>query len=531
MSNEAIDHAVSDKAANCRAYHSLCYALASISLSEDLWEVACVCASEFEPGVFGVLTDPKHDGARRGSLPEGVAFTARRAGRRVLFCFDAQDDGLLRRVAKGVAEKDGMAFKTICVMVTRSFQEMNRRRQVKAADQWPRGFFVCFEELRYKCQEINPAAYRELCAPMTAAPREEGEGSRPHAFAAEVLRNVRVGKEGSNHYKLRFRASELQDVIPGQFVMMDTRPGKRPACTRSIAWRKLKSSPQPAPESYLKRPFGIHRAFYPHFDPGYLKRLRLLPELAPIVHTVLPHEFDILYKVIERGLGTHELTRLEEGDKVKMIGPLGRRFDLRQLRTEGVEEVHVIGGGVGMAPLVFMVQALRFFAFDVKAFIGIESVDLLKQGGDLARSYMEHWKNAYVYVDDLGAAGLTAKDISASCDKLKPGGVQTIRGVRFHEGLVSEQYRAYLERRKEKPRAMAFACGPWAMLKAVAEIAEEHDVPLKVLMETRMACGIGVCLSCVCKTKAKDGQEQYTRVCTDGPIFDASEIVWTETPD
>jgi len=94
----------------------------------------------------------------------------------------------------------------------------------------------------------------------------------------------------------------------------------------------------------------------------------------------------------------------------------------------------------------------------------------------------------------------------------------------FYNGFVSAQYNDYLQRTRPKKKILAFSCGPVGMMKALALITTEYEIQLKVLMEKRMACGIGVCLSCVCETKTGEGN--YSRVCTDGPIFDASEILW-----
>ncbi len=96
----------------------------------------------------------------------------------------------------------------------------------------------------------------------------------------------------------------------------------------------------------------------------------------------------------------------------------------------------------------------------------------------------------------------------------------------FHLGPVTEQYDNYLEKLSEQNSKMlrAFACGPEAMLHSIAETCKKHSVPLRVLIERRMACGIGVCLSCACKIK-KEGKEYMKRVCVDGPIFDAEEIL------
>jgi len=126
----------------------------------------------------------------------------------------------------------------------------------------------------------------------------------------------------------------------------------------------------------------------------------------------------------------------------------------------------------------------------------------------------------------------------------------------FH-GLVPEQYRQYLERNPPHldplPRAtgerripsplpskgegqgegsaghgrvVAFTCGPNRMMELVAEIAQQAGVRLLVLLEKRMACGIGVCFSCVQKVRRPNGTEDYARICTEGPLFDAKDILW-----
>jgi dihydroorotate dehydrogenase electron transfer subunit len=71
-----------------------------------------------------------------------------------------------------------------------------------------------------------------------------------------------------------------------------------------------------------------------------------------------------------------------------------------------------------------------------------------------------------------------------------------------------------------------YACGPDGMLKSVAKIAAEFQIPAQLALENRMACGVGACLGCVLRIKSSDGGFEYKRVCTEGPIFDALDIVW-----
>jgi len=75
------------------------------------------------------------------------------------------------------------------------------------------------------------------------------------------------------------------------------------------------------------------------------------------------------------------------------------------------------------------------------------------------------------------------------------------------------------------PVEQIYACGPWAMLKEVARISTSLSIPCQVSLDERMACGIGACLACVCKVYS-DQDFEYKRVCVDGPVFDASEVIW-----
>jgi NAD(P)H-flavin reductase len=274
----------------------------------------------------------------------------------------------------------------------------------------------------------------------------------------------------------------------------------------------------------------------------------------------------MLYKVLPDGIGTPLMTKLKRGQKIGMVGPLGRPFDVRRLRAAGVEEVHVIGGGVGMAPLILLVEALRYHAFPVKVFLGIARFESLRYRDGLAATPRSG--DAYVYIDDLLAAGVNAANIHVSCESEVPA--KTVRGIPkenlFH-GLVPEQYRRYLEHTPthesrlgptptppgrgiadlnspppegfgvgslvsmcsqtvRHDSVMAFTCGPDRMMELVAETTRLAGVRLQVLMEKRMACGIGVCFSCVQRVRRPNGAEDYARVCMEGPLFDAKDILW-----
>jgi len=126
-----------------------------------------------------------------------------------------------------------------------------------------------------------------------------------------------------------------------------------------------------------------------------------------------------------------------------------------------------------------------------------------------------------MYIDDLKEVGIApdriylASDRPGRADHLVPPG-------HYRAGLIGPLYADVLRREGSGRRILAFTCGPTPMMKAVHAIARKNGVRLFVFMEKRMACGIGVCLSCVCKTR-----NGYARVCRDGPVFAADEMDWS----
>ncbi len=399
----------------------------------------------------------------------------------------------------GIARRDRNSFRHIAVVIAPTNAKMERFRAPENAGKFPRAFFLSLEEL-------------------------SGTGVPPvriASFTATIITNTPVG---DSHYQLAFKAPALRDLQPPQFFMMDARPVRAPLGARVVRRNAWHDAVDWTPQPLLKRPFGICRDFHPHFPADYLKRLQLPPSLAPFLHMPAPDHFDMLYKVLPDGIGTPLMAQLKRGDRVHMVGPLGRPFDVRQLRAAGVEEVHVVGGGVGMAPLILFVEALRFYSFRVKVFLGIATLQSLRYRDELAANFGEKPRDAYVYVDDLLAAGVKPADLFVSCDVAPPARIRRIPQENLFHGLVPEQYRRYLS--GATGNLMAITCGPNRMMEVMTGICRQAGVPLKVLLEKRMGCGIGVCFSCVQKVRRPDGAEDYARVCKEGPLFDAKDIVW-----
>ena len=185
-----------------------------------------------------------------------------------------------------------------------------------------------------------------------------------------------------------------------------------------------------------------------------------------------------------RGAGTEKLAELNKGDFIDMIAPLGNGFTVGEL-PEG-KRVIVVGGGIGVPP---MLQTARSYK-KATAILGFRSFDRVILKRDFETSGIE----TIICTDD-GSVG-------------------------FH-GVVSDP----LSRELEKGDVGAvFACGPKPMLASVMRFAKEHGIFCEISLEERMACGVGACVGCVCRIM-RGGEEKLLRVCKDGPVFNAEEVI------
>lgn len=186
-----------------------------------------------------------------------------------------------------------------------------------------------------------------------------------------------------------------------------------------------------------------------------------------------------------KGEGTLWLSCRKQGEQLDILGPLGNGYDIPEGR------IIVAGGGLGAPPLLFAAESARGAATAVLGF---------RESGMaiLASEFEEACEKVYLTTDDgsLGIHGLVTKPLE---ELLKNGG-----------------YGAVL------------SCGPTAMQIAVAKLCEKYGVPCQASLEGRMGCGVGACLVCACATK-KDGRDQMSRVCRDGPVFNAAELAWSES--
>jgi dihydroorotate dehydrogenase electron transfer subunit len=211
--------------------------------------------------------------------------------------------------------------------------------------------------------------------------------------------------------------------------------------------------------------------------------------------------FSLLYVLV--GRGTALLQKMQAGQSLSVVGPLGTAFDL----GESPDDEHVIvAGGCGAAPLHFLCDEIcRKF--------GCEKVTALTGG---------RGKESVLCEAEFRAQGVEV-------------GVSTDDGSYGCKGLVTELLTQHLQRatRNAQRGTRVYSCGPHAMMKEVARISREAGVSsCQVSLENNMACGIGVCMGCVQKIKGaraggtSGGDWHYERVCADGPVFNAEDIIW-----
>jgi len=201
------------------------------------------------------------------------------------------------------------------------------------------------------------------------------------------------------------------------------------------------------------------------------------------IHDINGISFSLLYKVA--GVGTKIMSEMSSGDAVSMLGPLGQGFKI------GETSYHcLVGGGIGIAPLLYLARMIRQSAPD--------SNIIILEG---ARTSQE-----LLIVDKFRHLGKML--------------VSTDDGSEGHHGFVTE----ILDRLSNEDMTV-YTCGPIPMMKGVAAIAKNHNWVCQVSMETHMACGMGACLGCSFPRAGNhEGVEKYVHVCKDGPVFDAEDL-------
>ncbi|MET0281329.1 MAG: dihydroorotate dehydrogenase electron transfer subunit [Steroidobacteraceae bacterium] len=222
---------------------------------------------------------------------------------------------------------------------------------------------------------------------------------------------------------------------------------------------------------------------------------------------------ELLYKI--HGHGLQHLASRHIGDTVNLLGPVGRGFQPRG----DYPRTLLIGGGVGIPPMVFLAETLRERAADGYLPFAIFGSEL---------PFPFRARPSTIMVPGMPAGVIAAMPL------LEEWGVPSRLTSKAdfpgcHDGYVTDLARLWLAGLDAATRATVevFACGPAPMLRAVAALALEFDVPCQVSLEEYMACAVGGCAGCAVQVQTADGPAMQ-RVCVDGPVFDARTVFRTD---
>jgi len=276
-----------------------------------------------------------------------------------------------------------------------------------------------------------------------------------------VLENVQIAR---NTWRIRVSFPKLAEtVIPGQFVMV-----------------RLPSSSDPL----LGRPFALYDTV---LDPK----------------TGRPVAVDIVYLVV--GKVTSLLAQIMPDQEVDIWGPLGNGFPdpptpntASSPETKG-PKIALVAGGIGQTP----------FLAHTRDLLGKRGY-----GGQSAKVKCNHVSLYY---------GIRNRELAAGIEDFQDAGADV--NLSSDDGSIGFHGNVIQSLRRHPLPDWIVGCGPEPMLHALANFARENNVPCHVSLETPMACGLGICFSCVTKVCTPTGWD-YQRVCVDGPIFDASRLVW-----
>lgn len=191
----------------------------------------------------------------------------------------------------------------------------------------------------------------------------------------------------------------------------------------------------------------------------------------------------IVYRIA--GKGTKEFSSYQAGDSIAIMGPIGNGFPIEKANANGIKKVLLMGGGIGIPP---MLELAKQITCQKEIILGYRNQELFLDDD------LERYGSVSIATED-GSVGIKGNVMNALKEKALEGDI-------------------------------IFACGPMPMLRAIKEYAKEKNILAFISLEERMACGVGACLGCVCKTKEKDHHSHVNnaRVCVDGPVFEAREV-------
>lgn len=187
------------------------------------------------------------------------------------------------------------------------------------------------------------------------------------------------------------------------------------------------------------------------------------------------------------GTGTQALSDFKVGESIDMMGPLGNGY-----KQHDEKRILIVGGGIGIAPLKGLIEHFETEKKTIDVILGFRDEPYLVEAFSLHATKL-------TLVSEYDAA--------------------------YRLGYVTQPFLEHLEANTYE---MIYTCGPEAMLKSLARICNERNLPIQLLMEEKMACGIGACLVCTCKIKAGDFGFKHVRMCKEGPMFYGNEVIFDD---
>ncbi len=308
------------------------------------------------------------------------------------------------------------------------------------------------------------------------------------ALDARVIRNTALCRE---HVAIDVLAAGFPPSRPGEFLQLLCRDMEDESA-RAIEWKEGALPLLHDPEwtqstAYLRRPFSIADRW----------------ETA---------EGSVL-QVISRnvGRGTSWLERLAPGDLLSVTGPLGRGFSLPPPDAT----VLLVGGGVGIPPLLYTARALHEAGHEnVVAIFGATSADLL----------------CVPLISTPAADGTPSRCALLAGEARFPAIITSDDGSAGVRGRVTDGMKAWRRNARADKRPVVLACGPEPMLHAVAELTREWGAACQLCIEKHMGCGLGTCLSCVVRVRdaGRPAGWRWALSCSEGPVFERDVLVEME---
>ena len=228
----------------------------------------------------------------------------------------------------------------------------------------------------------------------------------------------------------------------------------------------------------LRRPLSLHRIG------------QKLKGGRPKSESLTLSNVEILYEVAGKGTGI--LAEKREGEELDILGPLGQGFNL----PEGLKTAILVAGGMGVAPLMALAEEIKTKVEGLHVIVGARTKELV------------------LCEDDFRELGVEVK-------------VATDDGSRGYKGFATDLLKGLLSTSDVQHSTIVYACGPKGMLREIAGLTAGRGVPCQISLESQMGCGVGACRGCAIKVQNPELKVAgYKRVCKDGPVFEAGEIIW-----